>query len=243
MKILVTSATSRIGRAVADALTDSYDVTRTDLPDHGGGKDGIVACDLNHDEATDDLVSGMDIVIHPGFGAHSGDATWLIDFHTRRSYNLLRACVDQGVPRAIYLSTLRLLEDYPERMTVSERWKPRPSTDDEILAVHLGEYTFREYAREEPISTTILRLGFPVVDGPSANAQSSGETAALAVEDLGTAVKSAINAELTGYQILHVQSPVSNARYLMGAAEIAIGYPPSRELLARDSLAGEGAAR
>ena len=185
----------------------------------------------------------MDIVIHPGFGAHSGDATWLIDFHTRRSYNLLRACVDQGVPRAIYLSTLRLLEDYPERMTVSERWKPRPSTDDEILAVHLGEYTFREYAREEAISTTILRLGFPVVDGPSANAQSSGETAALAVEDLGTAVKSAINAELTGYQILHVQSPVSNARYLMGAAEMAIGYPPSRESLARDSLAGEGAAR
>ena len=49
MKILVTSATSRIGHAVADALTDAYDVTRTDLPDHGGGKDSSVACDLNHD--------------------------------------------------------------------------------------------------------------------------------------------------------------------------------------------------
>ncbi len=238
MKILVTSATSRIGRAVADALTDAHEVTRTDLPDHGGGKDGVISCDLNHDEATDDLVSGMDVVIHPGFGAHSGDATWLIDFHTRRSYNLLRACVDQGVPRAIYLSTLRLLEHYPERLTVSERWKPMPSTDDEILAVHLGEYTFREYAREEPISTTILRLGFPVVDGACADAEASGETAALAVEDLGTAVNTAVNAALTGYQVLHVQSPVSNARYLMGAAEMAIGYPQSRE-----SLAGEGAER
>jgi hypothetical protein len=123
-------------------------------------------------------------------------------------------------------------------MTVSERWKPLPSTDDEILAVHLGEYTFREYAREEPISTTILRLGFPVVDGPSANAETSGETAALAIEDLGSAMNDVINAELTGYQVLHVQSPVSNARYLMGAAEMAIGYPRSRE-----SLAGEGAAR
>jgi uronate dehydrogenase len=238
MNILVTSATSRIGRAVADALAGTHEVTRTDLPDHGGGKDGVIASDLNHDEATDDLVRGMDAVVHPGFGAHSGDAAWLIDFHTRRSYNLLRACVDQGVPGAIYLSTLRLLEPYPERLTVSERWKPLPSTDDEILAVHLGEYTFREYAREEPISTTILRLGFPVLDGTGADAEASGETAALAGDDLGTAVNAAISAELTGYRVLHVQSPVSNARYLMGAAEMAIGYPQSRE-----SLAGEGAAR
>ena len=238
MKILVTSATSRIGRAVADALEATHEVTRTDLPDHGGGKDGIAACDLNHDEATDKLVRGMDVVVHPGFGAHPGDATWLIDFHTRRSYNLLRACVDHGVPRAIYLSTLRLLEDYPERMTVSERWKPLPSTDDEILAVHLGEYTFREYAREGSISTTILRLGFPVVDGTRDDAEASGETAALAIEDLGTAVNAAISAQLAGYQVLHVQSQLGNARYLMGAAEMAIGYPKSI-----DSLAGEGAAR
>ena len=238
MKVLVTSATSRIGRIVADALDGSHEVTRTDLPDHGGGSDGIVACELNHDEATDDLVRGMDAIVYPGFGAHTGDATWLIDFHTRRSYNLLRACVDQGVPRAIYLSTLRLLEAYPERMTVSERWKPLPSTDDEILAVHLGEYTFREYAREEPISTAILRLGFPIVDGTLGDAEALGGTAALSTDDLGTAINAAVSAELTGYKILHVQSPVPNARYLMGAAELAMGYPQATE-----KLAGEGAAR
>ena len=116
-------------------------------------------------------------------------------------------------------------------------WKPLPSTDDEILAVHLGEYTFREYAREEPISTTIVRLGFPIVDGPRSNAEASGETAALATEDLGNAITAAIGAELTGYQILHVQSPVSNTRYLMGAAELAIGYPRSKESLAREGVA------
>jgi nucleoside-diphosphate-sugar epimerase len=233
MKVLVTSANSRLGKIAAAGLTSAHDVTLTDLPQFVEPNDGVVANDLNHDEATDGLITGMDAVVVPGIEAHSGDATWLIDHHTRRSYNVLRACVDAGVPHAIYLSTLQLLDDYEERLTVTERWRPLPSTDDEILAVHLGEYVFREYAREEPISTTVLRLGFPIVDGDRGAAQSAG-TAVLAAIDAGLAISATVSVGGEGYRILHIQSPVPNARYLLGDAEQAIGYP---------TLVGEGAAR
>jgi nucleoside-diphosphate-sugar epimerase len=233
MKVLVTSANSRLGKIAAAGLTSAHDVTLTDLPQFVEPKDGVVANDLSHDEATDSLIAGMDAVIVPGIEAHSGDATWLIDHHTRRSYNVLQACVDAGVPHAIYLSTLQLLDDYEERLTVSERWRPLPTTDDEILAVHLGEYVFREYAREEPISTTVLRLGFPIVDGDRASAEAAG-TAALATDDAGLAINATVEAGGAGYRLLHVQSPVPNARYLLGDAETAIGFP---------TQAGEGAAR
>ncbi|NQW16428.1 MAG: NAD(P)-dependent oxidoreductase [Chloroflexi bacterium] len=237
MKLLVTSANSRLGQIAGKALSATHDVTLTDLPQFAAAGDGVVANDLNHDEAMDDLVTGMDVVIFPGIESHTGDASWLIDHHTRRSYNVLRACVDAGVPHAIYLSTLQLLDDYEERLTVSERWRPLPSTEDEILAVHLGEYVFREYAREEPISTTILRLGFPIIDGDRAGAESVG-SAAVATDDVGLAINATVEAGGDGYRLLHIQSPVPNARYLLGNAELAIGFPEQKE-----SLAGEGAAR
>ena len=237
MKVLVTSANSRLGKIAAAGLRSTHDVTLTDLPQFVEANDGVVANDLNHDEATDSLVAGMDAVVFPGIEAHSGDASWLIDHHTRRSYNVLRACVDAGVTHAIYLSTLQLLDDYEERLTVSERWRPLPSTGDEILAVHLGEYVFREYAREEPISTTILRLGFPIVDGDRAGANAGG-TASLASDDAGLAINATVEVGGSGYRLLHIQSPVQNARYLLGDAELAIGFPDNKE-----SLAAEGTAR
>ena len=233
MKVLVTSANSRLGKIAAAGLTSAHDVTLTDLPQFVEANDGVVANDLNHDDATDGLVSGMDAIVFPGIEAHAGDASWLLDHHTRRSYNVLRACVDAGVPHAIYLSTLLVLDDYEERLTETERWRPLPSTDDEMLAVHLGEYVFREYAREEPISTTILRLGFPIVDGDRDSANAGG-TAALATDDAGLAINATVEAEGSGYRVLHIQSPVPNARYLLGDAEAAIGFPVA---------AGEGAAR
>ena len=237
MKILVTSGESTVGSLAVAALADAHEVTTVDLPAIAR-ESGVSPHDLNHDEATDRLVAGIDLVIHPGWMAQEGDASFLIDYHTRRTYNLLRACVDQGVPRAIYLSTLWLMDGYSERMTVSERWKPLPTTNDQILATHLGETVFKEFAREEPISTMVMRAGFPLIDGNRDAASKSGHSAAFATDDLAFALSRAAESEWSGWNVLHVQSPVPNARYLMGSAEMLIGYPEPK-----GELAGRGAAR
>ncbi len=192
-----------------------------------------MASDLGHEEDTDDLVRGMDAVVHIGYGGHDADASSLIDYHTRCAYNLLMACVNTGVPKALCLSTLRLMDDYQEHLTVTERWKPLPTTDKEILAAHLCEYVFREFAREQPISTAVLRLGWPLASGPRSAAEESGGTASLATEDLSLALGAALEADLPKWQVLHIQSPVPHSRFLMTTAESLIAYPQA---------AGEGSA-
>lgn len=225
MKILVTSAASELGAAVVNALSADHELRLTDLPDLAAGSSEIIGSALGHEEDTDALVRGMDAVVHIGYGGYEGDATSLIDFQTRCVYNLLMACVNTGVPKAFCLSTLRLMDDYEEHLTVTERWKPLPTTEKEILSAQLAEYVFREFAREQPISTAALRLGFPIVPGSRADAESSGEPAALASEDLGTAIGKALAADLPKWQVLHIQSPIENARFLMTTAESLIAYP------------------
>lgn len=225
LRLLVTSAASVIGRHVAHALADGNDLVLTDVPERVGANTAIEPSELGHGEETDDLVRGVEAVVHIGFGGQEGDATYLIDYHTRRTYNLYAACLNAGVTRAFYLSTLRLLDRYEHHLTVTERWKSLPDTEPEILSGHLGEYVTREFAREAPISTTVLRLGFPIVAGSRADADALGESAALATDDLALALRSALAVHLPKWKVLHVQSPVEGARFLMTDAESAIGFP------------------
>ena len=221
MKLLVTSATSELGRTVAAALSEGNEVRLTDLPDRASNDPNVTPSELGHGDDTDELVRGLDAVVHIGHGGHRGEAASLIDYQTRCTYNLLMACVNVGVPRAFYLSTMRLLDDYEPHLTVTERWKSLPDTEPDILAAHLGEYVTREFAREEPISTAVLRLGFPIVAGSRHEAVSCGEPAAFATEDLALALRAALQADLPKWQVIHLQSPLPDARFPMRTGEKA----------------------
>ena len=252
MKLLLTSGASSLADTVEAALGGGHDVARTDLPrwleDRAGDATPATPCDLGHDDATDHLVAGIDAVIHIGFGGHETGATALIDYQTRCTYNLLTACVNAGVPRLVYLSTLELLADYEPNLTVTERWRTRPGTDPDILAVHLGEYVCREFGREGGVTTVALRLGFPIVQGDRATTGSSGESAALATADLGLALNAVLTSDIAvglssaqtaapaAWRVLHVQSPVAGARFLLKDAGQVLGFPGAE-------TAGQGAGR
>ncbi len=245
MRLLATSATSELGRQAADALREGNELRLTDLPDRVSGEPGVTASELGHGEDTDELVRGLDAVIHIGYGGHDGDATTLIDYQTRCTYNLLAACVTAGVPRLIYLSTLRLLDGYETQLTVTERWRTLPTTAPEIPAADLGEYVCREFGRDEPINVMALRLGFPLAPGSRADAERSGQPAVLATQDFGEALRRALSADPSAgasrwdfdaprqdrrhlqrrWLALHVQSPVPDARFMMDTAQSVIGYP------------------
>ena len=195
--------------------------------DGSAGDAAITQCDLGHDGATDELVSGIDAIIHIGYNAvDSGDPSELIDYHTRRTYNLLTAASEAGVARCIYLSTLRLLEDYEENLTVTEKWRSLPPAEDPLLlACHLGEIVCKEFARDSLIDVVTLRLGFPLICGDRQAAVDSGESAAVSIEDVFTAVEKALMADVARWQDVHVQSPVPRQRFLMHAASELLQYP------------------
>ena len=226
MNILITQGKSSLAAALASRLSASHTVRLTDV-DISAGDAAIAQCDLGHDSATDDHVRDIDAIIHIGYNAvDSGDPSELIDYHTRRTYNLLTAASEAGVARCIYLSTLRLLEDYEENLTVTEKWRSLPPAEDPLLlACHLGEIVCKEFARDSLIDVVTLRLGFPLICGDRQAAVDSGESAAVSIEDVITAVENSLTADIARWQDVHVQSPVPRQRFLMHAAGELLQYP------------------
>ena len=233
MRVLITSAGRELPMAIAAALAQRYDVRLTDRTDIS--TDGeFVQSDLGHDESTNDLVRGMDAIVHSGEVDLSASASEQLDYQTRCTYNLLRATVEEGVSRFIYLSSLSIIERYEPDLVVTERWRPVPSTDSPVLCYHLGEYVCREFAREGSITVVCLRLGKLVTGG------NISEPTALHIDDAAHAVERALITELRSSQTararpgppvrwgaFHIQSPVPNARFMTTTAERALEYNPT----------------
>ncbi|MDP6666918.1 MAG: hypothetical protein QF357_05915, partial [Dehalococcoidia bacterium] len=169
------------------------------------------------EKPTDDLVAGIDAIVNIGYQCQTGSATDLIDYHTRRMYNLVQAASDAGVSRCVNISTLRLYEGHEENLVVTERWRTDPPADDvELLGAHLTEIVCKEFARDRLVQVANLRLGWPLVGGSSAGPD---DTAAVTHELIGAAVAEAlVSNELDQWQDIHVQSPVANQRFSTATA-------------------------
>lgn len=223
MQILVTNAGSRLPFYLCQILSKQHQVLLTDV-------EAITTplpferSDLEHCGGTNQLVRGVNAIVHSGPAGQ-------IDFHTRCTYNLLRAAVEEGVPRFIYLSSLSQVDAYDPQMVVTEQWRPVPSADPSGLCFHLGEFVCREFAREGRISVVCLRLG-SIVD--ESEDLAFGGDSALHIDDAVHAIICALTAEVTGFtgtlgrpgSVFHIQSPVPRARFLTTAAESLLGYSP-----------------
>lgn len=157
MHILLTSAASQLTQFLADALAAEHTIRLTERV-HVDTEHEFVKSPLDHDGSTNLLVRGMDAIVHVGEPLPDEDAHSQIDHLTRCTYNLLMAAHEEGVPRAVYISTLDLLAGYDERYIVDERWRPLPTTEPGLLSKHLGEFTCREFARERKLNVVALRL-------------------------------------------------------------------------------------
>lgn len=157
MRLLITGASTPLGRALAARLHPGHDLRLSDSEATGGDIE-FVACDLGHEGPTDALVEGVDALIHIPRAAQAGDGA-AIDAHTRQTYNLLLAALQAGVRQVILASSLDLFAPYDEDMAVNENWRPLPSTDTATLAPHLAEFVAREFAHDGALKVLCLRLG------------------------------------------------------------------------------------
>ena len=171
---------------------------------------------------------GMDAIVHgadTGLGANESER---LDLAMRCTYNLLWAAAEEGVERVVLLSSLKLLDGYDEDMTVTETWRPVPTTDPDVLCHHLSEYVCREFGRERKTGIICLRLGDLMWGDDSDGAVSL--SSALYFDDAAQAVERAMAAERPAagpdWKLLHIQSAVSGARYDTGAAEELLEYSP-----------------
>ena len=237
MRVLVTNGGTSLGRLVAGALTREHDVRLTDRSPVADAPDGVevVISDLGHDEATNDLVRGMDAIVHSGEPDPDASVSDQLDAAMRCTYNLLTAAADEGVPRLVYLSSLSVMRGHAEDHTVSERWRPRPGTDVSALCHYFGEYVCREFGRAARLDVVCLRLGELVEEGgaPATTSALYPHDAVQAVEKalaLGDAETEPVYQEPVirpTWSVFHIQSAVPNARYTTKIAAEFLGYTPS----------------
>jgi uronate dehydrogenase len=221
--ILVTSGGGRVAQALAAGLKETYSIRLTERAPVRSEYE-FVQCALGHDSATDDVVRGMEAIVHVAEPLPEETPEQQIDFLTRCTYNLLWAAAEAKVPRVVFLSTLELMTGYEPSYTVSENWLPLLSMTTIVLAKHLGEYVCREFAREGKIQIVVLRLG-KVVRASEIKDQPADP---LWVEerDVAHAVSCALTARLNIWQVFHIQADSQGARFSVKRAQAALGYRP-----------------
>ena len=230
MNILITSAGSELARNVAGALAEAHTLRLTELYPVEDAEGTFVQSGLGHDESTNELVGGMDAIIHiaevPSHLLAEADQpeNYAIDYQTRCTYNLLMAAAAEGVQHFVYASTLRLFEQHGEDWTVTESWRPRPSVDSFVLSKHLGEFTCREFGREGKINVTCLRLG-NLITADAAAATAEYDSMWLEMNDAVAAFRGVLESSAS-WRIFHIQSEFPGSRFSIGKAKGHLNFEP-----------------
>ena len=177
------------------------------------------------------LADGFEAILVRAFSEtaedETGDPIKALDRVTRGLYDLLIAAEAANVQRCVYLSSLRLMTDYPEHFAVTEGWQPLPPSDNPaLLGCHLGELIVREFARERHFEVLILRIGHPIVPGGRSRLDGDLGGAEICTEDVVSLVDAALTVAVTEpCTVVHAQSPLGKGRFSMRRASELLGFP------------------
>jgi nucleoside-diphosphate-sugar epimerase len=221
--VLITSAGSELARKLAAGLSAQHAIRLTERK--AVRVEGeFVENALGHDSSTNDLVRGAEAIVHVAEPLPEDTAEQQIDLTTRCTYNLLFAAAAERVPLVVMLSTLDVMAGYDANLTVSETWRPRPTTDPRVLAKHLGEFTSREFAREGKVNVVVLRLG-KVVHSEQVKDRPF-DPLWVDERDVVQAVSLALASKLARFQVFHIQPDSPKARFAVTRAKNALKYRP-----------------
>jgi uronate dehydrogenase len=221
--ILITSGGGRLAQALAAGLKETWSIRLTERAPIRSEHE-FVHCALGHDSATDEVVRGVEAIVHVAEPLPEETPEQQIDFLTRCTYNLLWAAAEAKVPRIVFLSTLELMTGYEPSYTVSENWLPLPSMTTIVMAKHLGECVCREFAREGKTQIVVLRLGKVVRAGEVKD--QPADPLWVEERDVAHAVSSSLTAKLNIWQVFHIQADSPGARFSVRRARAALGYRP-----------------
>ena len=233
MKVLITSAGDNLARQIANSLGDDHEILLTDCEDVST-RFPFVRSDLNHTQPTNDLVRGVDVIVHSGAVDPRDSVSDQLDYQMRCTYNLLEGGV--GRRRAPFR--------VPQFVAAHGRLRPvvcgyrALETDAHVGAgMSFATTSARSCAGSSHgsgrLEVTILRLG-----EITPASEENPSTSALYEDDAIEAVRLSLTADHSGWlDIFHIQSDVPDARFLTGqpwqsaddvAQAVSLGYAPRK---------------
>ena len=238
MNILITGASSQLADAIADELGEDHNLRLMDsVPLDKEGKFEVIQGNILDADDSSQAVRDMDVLIHTGEPPPELPEDTLkreqaiLDLATRGTHIIFTAGVKAGIKRFIYASTLAIFHEYPDDIYISELWKPLPSPEIIEMTKYLGELTCREFARDNAVTVTALRLGELVRE--EVVHEKTPNASWLDIRDAAQAFRHALSRDSSnriGWQqrwdIYHICADIPNPRFLIDKAR-GIGYQPT----------------
>ncbi|UUZ68574.1 NAD(P)-dependent oxidoreductase [Polaromonas sp. P2-4] len=160
-KLLLTGAAGGLGKALRERLKANCSVLRlSDVQPFGAAAAGeeVVLADLADAAAVNDMVKGVDAIIHLGGISVEGPFAPILQANIIGAYNLYEAARKQGVKRVVFASSNHVTGFYRQDQTITADHPARP---DGLygLSKAFGEDLSRLYFDRYGIETACIRIG------------------------------------------------------------------------------------
>lgn len=160
-RVLMTGADGVIGRVLRKELSGVYPILRLShrrpFGDPNPGEE-IVLANLENADEMDDLMEGVDAVIHLGGKAEEGTWDVVLKSNILGAFNTFEAARRHGVKRFVFASTNHLIGYYRRDRKLTVNDPPRPDCRYAATKV-FGEALARLYSDKYGMSTICMRIG------------------------------------------------------------------------------------
>lgn len=226
-RVLITGATGGIGLLLSGRLADDYEIIQHGRTPKTSEQEKVLRkADLTDIDAVDELMDGVDTVVHLA-GASDPGAAWgsVLDANIVGMRNVLEAARRAGVRRFVFASSNHAMGMYDrdEQWPVHPTTMPRPDSlygVSKVFGEALGSYYHDAYGME----FIALRIGWYAED-PRESDEEILHAMWLSPDDCLQVVRRAIEAEVT-FGRYYAISDNPNRRWEITNTMLELGYRP-----------------